>query len=1328
MIKINIMQKFKFCFLCLFLFTFCTVAFTHHPYVNEPQRIQNEDRVNYRADCNPSRSAVDMQINNVRARLLGGGDVWWDLSDGKYIVPKVAPGSGLEEVSSLFAGSVWIGGIGDGNNLKMAAQTYRQTGNNFWPGPLDPMTGDTEPDTCRRWDTHFVVNGDSIDKHRNAFLESQLSGASYTEEDIPEDILKWPGRLNPYFASLVGFELPNTRQGLGAFFDRAEDGVYDPVDGDFPVIEVRGCPKPLFPDEMIFWIYNDAGGIHTQTQGNALRMEVQVQAFAFETNDQINDMTFQRYKLINRSNSDLDSTFFAMWVDPDLGCHTDDYVGTDTARSLAYVYNDDQLDGDVGCACPGGVPTYCDRIPMIGIDYFRGPLKPFFRIDSITGLEVVDTSIELGMSSFMYYNNGGIGSPNPITTDPGVAEEYYNFISGSWRNGQILVNDGGPGTGIGPTTRYAFPDPPNDPNGWSMVTAGLDFGDRRTLQASGPFRLKPGAVNELIVGAVWVPDVTHDRPSLDKIFAADDLAQALFDNCFEITDGPDAPDLDFIELDRELICLLSNDELTSNNAFENYMEKGLTIPEGIVDSNYIFEGYIVYQLRGPEITTGELDDPTKALPVFQVDVKNNVQKIFNWSSLSDPNPINPDIWFPVEQIDGQNEGIRHSFSIKQDFFAEEDSRLVNHKKYYFTALAYAYNNYEQFEPRAVTGQRVPYLEGRKNIETYVPIPRPIIYRGLNSSYGDGAKITRLAGAGLGGNFIDVEEDMYEKILGGTFDGSIEYKSGAGPIDVSIFNPLDVKDGEYILRIIDNNINDDVLENPARWEVYEVNSPGEVIASERSIDALNEQLVSEFGFSIAIAQTDDVGQFGEDNGAIGARIEYQDPSGVQWLQFAGDQDAGDRSILDFVKTGVLGVNPQVDQPLDPEQGLTNGMGATMYPYQMIDYRTNGIDDALFYFTPAWKNGLNSRIRSVDSIQSLKNIDIVFTSNKDLWSRCVVIETAISDYNAGGFPTESDNFELKTLPSIDKNGVEDNDGTGMSWFPGYAIDVETGQRLNIFFGENGAYTNEFSQFYTDEITITQDMIFNPNDQFVIPEALQFGLFGYFLGGQHYIYTTNTAYDECAEIRTRLTAGGSDFRKLPAVRAIQWAGMPTVAQGEEMLSLDQGLIPNDVIVKLRVDNPYQTASGLPEYNGHPTYSFKIEGAEASEVTTESQIDSALMGINVAPNPYYAYSEYETSQFTNIIKITNLPPKCTVSIFSLDGRFIRQYKRDEAPESNSNRNNAPVLEKQVTPAIEWDLKNAKGIPIASGVYLIHIDAPGLGERVIKWFGVNRKFDPTGL
>jgi len=47
----------------------------------------------------------------------------------------------------------------------------------------------------------------------------------------------------------------------------------------------------------LFWIYNDNGNIHAESQGDPIQMEVQVQAFAYATNDEINDMTFQRYKL-----------------------------------------------------------------------------------------------------------------------------------------------------------------------------------------------------------------------------------------------------------------------------------------------------------------------------------------------------------------------------------------------------------------------------------------------------------------------------------------------------------------------------------------------------------------------------------------------------------------------------------------------------------------------------------------------------------------------------------------------------------------------------------------------------------------------------------------------------------------------------------------------------------------------------------------------------------------------------------------------------------------------------------------------------------------------
>ncbi len=134
-------------------------------------------------------------------------------------------------------------------------------------------------------------------------------------------------------------------------------------------------------------------------------------------------------------------------------------------------------------------------------------------------------------------------------------------------------------------------------------------------------------------------------------------------------------------------------------------------------------------------------------------------------------------------------------------------------------------------------------------------------------------------------------------------------------------------------------------------------------------------------------------------------------------------------------------------------------------------------------------------------------------------------------------------------------------------------------------------------------------------------------------------------------------------------------------------------------------------------PKYQFRIEGKGARELTS-NEVSSALDSIKVVPNPYYGFSSYETSQFSNVVKITNLPGKCTVTIYSLDGKFIRQYKRDE---SYSPYN-------QISPELEWDLRNNKGIPVASGVYLINVNAPGLGERTVKWFGIARQFDPSGL
>ncbi len=192
-----------------------------------------------------------------------------------------------------------------------------------------------------------------------------------------------------------------------------------------------------------------------------------------------------------------------------------------------------------------------------------------------------------------------------------------------------------------------------------------------------------------------------------------------------------------------------------------------------------------------------------------------------------------------------------------------------------------------------------------------------------------------------------------------------------------------------------------------------------------------------------------------------------------------------------------------------------------------------------------------------------------------------------------------------------------------------------------------------------------------------------------------------------------------------------MPLLAQGESLLSYEDGLIPNDLVVKLRVQNPYETYVGadLDENQGYNVYSFSIEGKESETVVGEPGIDTVLNNVNVVPNPYYGFSRYETSQFNTTVKVTNLPDRCVVTIYSLDGKFINQFTRNEVPRTNEFRDYAPTRSAQTIPDLEWNLENNKGIPVSSGVYLFHIVDQDTGaEKIVKWFGVNRQFDPTGL
>ena len=1319
----------------LLLLAICPVEGKNPPErPNGQNQARNEERATLREPCRPGISRVTQNINNVRALLLINGDCWWDGDNPQYIVPK--PVGEEIGVSAIFAGAVWIGGFDEGNNLKLAAKTFGASNGDtdFWPGPINMDTLVEDDVLCNTWDKHFEILGADIDQHLRNYQEAIDANVNYEIDDIPRAILGWPARGNRYFESIHGFELPLTEAGLAGFFDSDGDDIYEPEEGDYPVIEVRGCPNVQYADQMFFWIYNDDSNVHSQSQNSLpMSMEVQVQSFAYQSNDELNNMTFQRYKLINRGTEPLDSTFFAMWVDPDLGCAFDDYIGCNVERDLAFIYNSDLVDGEVAGSCDcSGTQTYCTEIPVLGIDYFRGPLN-----------EMGD---EIGMSSFVYYNNGGATPTPPAgTTDPSQAVEFYRYLSGSWLDGAAFT-EGGNGRGGATPTKYVFPGRPNVEDEWSMTQGeGLPNGDRRTLQASGPFRLTPGATNELIIGAVFVPNVAaHPKVDLTTLLFADDIAQAAFDNCFEIPDGPDAPDVDWLELDQELVFFLSNDPITSNNYQETYEEKDLRGPDDSI--TYVFEGYELYQLRNPGVVG--IDNSDDARLVFSTDIKNGVTEVYEWLGVANAPGFEPPFLFETTiKAIGSDEGLRKSAKLTVDAFTSEP--LINHKKYYYRAIAYGYNNYLDFNASTGVGQRFQYILGRKNSPVYTVIPRKVVTDKLNSNYGDGPLITRLDGEGAGETFLEITDESREAIFNETNDGKVVYEPNSSPVDVRVINPFKVVDGEYELRITDSD-GDDELDS---WTVTD--QEGNVTNSERSISDLNEQLLRFYGFSVNIAQSDDAGDnIDSSNGTIGFTLEYADPSSPQWLTAFIDEPGGP---FDYVKTE----SGRPGNANDPNQAFSNFSDGGLVPFQLTD-SDPGLGGVGFVISPYWD--ANTNIENVlrgelPQLSGLNNIDIVMTSDKDKWSRCVILEAANEEYYSSlglGLETEggAGSLDLRRSPSVGKeaggdgNPAPDNDTDsagnpriGMGWFPGYAIDVETGERLNIFFAENSVYDcsvagiDEFCDRGSFATPPTgRDMMFNPtSEQFIAGGSNEFDVRNTYAGGQHHIYVTNEPYDRCERMYNILyenrdmTGLQGEIAQYPALTSITWAGTPAVTRGNQMLSYSDGLIPNDVIIKARVDNPYAVKEGMGTNNGDPTYLLNFEGTAATAFTERNEFDSLLAEIKVVPNPYYGFSDYEADKRSNIIKITNLPAKATVTIYTLDGRFVRRYERDEVGVAPVGRERL-VDRAQIEPAIEWDLKNFENISVSSGVYLIHIDAPGIGQTVLKWFGVARQFDPTGL
>jgi hypothetical protein len=392
-------------------------------------------------NCERGTAEVDLDISDVLARMFNTGSLFFGnttVAGNGYLVP-VETGH-----SPIFAAGIWVGGT-IGGDLRVAGSTYDRF--EFWPGPLNADGTLPNPDDCSDWDRFWVV-----DAYDLAYYEAT--------GDATGDLLNWPFDLGAPVIDGDGVE-----------------GNYNLDGGDRP--EVYG-------HQTIFWVMNDVGNVHEKNETLPIGLEVRVTAFS-TIEVALDQQTFYRYELVNRNSEPFEAARFGLFVDPDLGDAADDYIGSDSTRSMAFVYNGSETDAIYGTP------------PAVGYDFLSGA----------------------GVSMYV----AGCNCP---TGDPMGGEDYYNYLRALWRDGTPLT-EGGDGymTG-GDTLTWAFPGDPVTGQFWSEVEENNAPGDRRNTISTEAFTLAPGESRTFDI-AILFAQGEDNIDSVSELRAVSDAVQARYD-------------------------------------------------------------------------------------------------------------------------------------------------------------------------------------------------------------------------------------------------------------------------------------------------------------------------------------------------------------------------------------------------------------------------------------------------------------------------------------------------------------------------------------------------------------------------------------------------------------------------------------------------------------------------------------------------------------------------------------------------------------------------------------------------------------------------------
>ncbi len=428
-----------------------------------------------------------LESDEINCNVSSTGDLFNRFLDENLPGFEAPAGSGLR---TMYAANLWIGGMSEEQTLKLAAETYEESGQDWFPGPLtNDGSASVSLETQEQWNQVWSANSEDVHNHQTYFnaLAAGQPDPFQGSYIIPDWFFEWPAHGN----ISLGQDFY-----IAPFWDYNNNQFYDPENGDFPAF----CG-----DQCLFFVFNDKGNIHTESQGQSIGLEIRAMVYSFDSTDpDIANTMFVKYIVINQGSETLTDTYVGLWNDFDLGNPSDDFVGTNVRTASNYAYNGDNLD-EASSASAG----YQETLPIQSMMILSGPYLDEDNLDNPLPDEIESAATgsygpagmgfgdgiadneRYGLCSSLAYAN----TSHPVTGVPQSPIGYYNYLRHAWLNGGEIVFSDYMYPGTSDPLNIGTDGVPTDM--WNETTSNNAPGDRLMLAAMGPFTFSPGDYNPI---------------------------------------------------------------------------------------------------------------------------------------------------------------------------------------------------------------------------------------------------------------------------------------------------------------------------------------------------------------------------------------------------------------------------------------------------------------------------------------------------------------------------------------------------------------------------------------------------------------------------------------------------------------------------------------------------------------------------------------------------------------------------------------------------------------------------------------------------------------